>query len=154
VRAKIIINDNHFQFDRKSLFNFLNENHKSFSKFKLLILARAFMRIRHRRALEFVGSSTLPLKSNWCQNLVYQNSATSLDSDNIVRIPDNLVRILKFLTDFGSIGRIPANLAEIRRPRRTLPDSDGGCRIPFYVFGFFFFFRSSQMLEIFSKRSF
>lgn len=112
------------------------------------------MRIRHRRALEFVSSLTLPLKSNWCQNLVYQNSATSPNSGSIVRIPDNLVRIWKFLTVFGHIGRIPASLAEIRRLRRTLPDSDGGYRIPFYIVGFFFF-RSSQMPEnIFKKKYF
>jgi hypothetical protein len=57
----MIVKENHFQFDRKSLFNFWKaicdfENCKSFSGFKLFILARTFVRIRHRRALEFVGS--------------------------------------------------------------------------------------------------
>jgi hypothetical protein len=35
------------------------KNNKSFSEFKLFILARTFMEILHRRVLKFVGSSNL-----------------------------------------------------------------------------------------------
>jgi hypothetical protein len=59
-----MVNENNFQFDRKSLFNFLKtiydfEICKSFSGFKLFILAHTFVGIRHRRALKFVGSPNL-----------------------------------------------------------------------------------------------
>jgi len=62
-----MITVNHFQFGRKNFFNFSKmiygfENCKSFSKFKLFILVRTFMGIRHRLELEFVGSLNLPLK--------------------------------------------------------------------------------------------
>lgn len=53
-----MVNGNHFRFDRKIPFNFL----KSFFTFKLFILACTFVRIRHLRTLEFVGSPTLPPK--------------------------------------------------------------------------------------------
>jgi hypothetical protein len=64
VAAKIIVNKNNFQFDRKSLFNFWKtiysfQNRKLFSKFKLFILARTFVGIRHCQALKFVNSLTL-----------------------------------------------------------------------------------------------
>jgi hypothetical protein len=67
VGAKIIVSENYFQFDRKSLFNFWKmiygfEYRKSFSEFKHFILASRFVRIIHYRALEFVGSPNLPLK--------------------------------------------------------------------------------------------
>jgi hypothetical protein len=52
------VNGNHFQFDRKSLFNGF-ENRKSFSKFKPFILTCTFVGICYRRALEFVGSLNL-----------------------------------------------------------------------------------------------
>jgi hypothetical protein len=51
VQPKIIVNENHFQFNRKS-----------FSGFKLFILAHTFVEIRYRRALEFVGRPNIPLK--------------------------------------------------------------------------------------------
>jgi hypothetical protein len=62
-----MVNGNHFQFDLKSFFNFWKtiygfENYKSFSEFKLFILAGTFLRILHRWTLEFVGSLNLPLK--------------------------------------------------------------------------------------------
>jgi hypothetical protein len=60
----MMVNENHFQFDRKSLFNFLktiyeSKNRKSFSEFKLFILAHTFVGMCHRRTLEFVGSLNL-----------------------------------------------------------------------------------------------
>jgi hypothetical protein len=72
-RAKVMVNGNHFQFNRKISFNFWKtiysfqkrfENRKSFSEFKLIILARTFVEIHHRRrrALEFVGNPTPPPK--------------------------------------------------------------------------------------------
>jgi hypothetical protein len=39
-----------------------NENRKLFSGFKFFILARTFVKIRHHRTLEFVGSPNLPSK--------------------------------------------------------------------------------------------
>jgi flagellar assembly factor FliW len=62
-----MVKGNHFQFNSESLFYFLKtiygfENFKSFSGFKLFILARTFVRIHYRRALEFVGSLNLPPK--------------------------------------------------------------------------------------------
>jgi hypothetical protein len=47
VRAKIMVNENHFRFDRKTFFNFWKtiygfKNRKSFSKIKLFALARMF----------------------------------------------------------------------------------------------------------------
>jgi hypothetical protein len=55
-----MINENHFQFEHKSFFNFWNR--KSFSEFKLFILAHTLVIICHCRTLEFVGSSSLPSK--------------------------------------------------------------------------------------------
>jgi hypothetical protein len=52
-----MVNENYFQFDRKSLFN---KNRKSFSEFKFLIIARTFVGIRHRRTLEFFSYPSLP----------------------------------------------------------------------------------------------
>jgi hypothetical protein len=46
--------ENYFQFNRKSLFNFF--------RFKLFILTCIFVKICHRRALKFIGNSTLPPK--------------------------------------------------------------------------------------------
>jgi hypothetical protein len=68
VQPKMMVNGNHFQFDHKSLSNsektiYGFKNRKSFfSRFKLFILADTFMGIRHRQALEFVGSLNLPSK--------------------------------------------------------------------------------------------
>jgi len=55
----MVVNINYFQFDLKSLFNFLKtiydfKNRKLFYGFKLFILASMFVEIRHLRALEFV----------------------------------------------------------------------------------------------------
>jgi hypothetical protein len=52
VRAKIMINENYFQFDHKSIFNFLKmiyafKNRKLFSEFKLFIFSRMFVKICH-----------------------------------------------------------------------------------------------------------
>jgi hypothetical protein len=60
----MIVNRNHFLFDRKSLFNFLKiiygfKNRKLFSEFKLFILARMFVGICYCQILELVGSSNL-----------------------------------------------------------------------------------------------
>jgi hypothetical protein len=65
--VKMMVNRNHFQFDRKSLFNFLKmiydfKNHKLFSGFKIFIFAGTFVGIRHSRALEYVGSPNFPSK--------------------------------------------------------------------------------------------
>jgi len=57
----MMINGNHFQFDRKSFFNF--GKWKSVSIFKFFIRARTFVEIHHFRALEFVGSPNLPPKN-------------------------------------------------------------------------------------------
>jgi len=62
--AEIMVNENHFHFGHKRLFNFWKtiygfENCNSFSEFKLIILARTFVGIRHRQTLEFVGSPNL-----------------------------------------------------------------------------------------------
>jgi hypothetical protein len=54
----MMVNRNHFQFDRKSLFNGF-ENRKLFSKFKLSILTRTFVGIRYHGASKFVGSPNL-----------------------------------------------------------------------------------------------
>lgn len=67
VGVKLMVNENHFQFDRKSLFDFWKtiysfENHKLFSGFKFLILARTFVGICHCWALMFIGNLTLPSK--------------------------------------------------------------------------------------------
>jgi hypothetical protein len=51
VGIKIVVNENYFQFDRKIFFNFWNTNRKSFSGFKLFILARTFVGIRHNWSL-------------------------------------------------------------------------------------------------------
>jgi hypothetical protein len=68
----------------KTIYGF--KNHKSFSKFKLIIIAGTFVGIRHRRVLEFVGSPNQPpkvpefwypiaefrqnrSKPGWCRNL-------------------------------------------------------------------------------------
>jgi hypothetical protein len=46
VGEKIMVNGNHFQFNRKNLFNFLKT--KSFYEFKLFILVHMFVKIfRH-----------------------------------------------------------------------------------------------------------
>jgi hypothetical protein len=58
-----MVNKNQFQFDRKSFFNFWKSIYGlSFSGFKLFVVARMFVGIRHYRALEFVGSPNLPPK--------------------------------------------------------------------------------------------
>jgi len=59
-----MVNGNHFQFDRKSLFNFLKtiygfKNCNSFFGFKLFILASTFVGIHHCQVLEFVNSPNL-----------------------------------------------------------------------------------------------
>jgi hypothetical protein len=59
--AKIMVNVNYFQFDRKIFFNFLKtiygfKNRKLFSGFKLFTLVRTFVGICYRRALEFVSN--------------------------------------------------------------------------------------------------
>jgi hypothetical protein len=64
VGAKLMVNGNHFQFDRKIFFNFWKtiygfENRKSFFGFKFFTLMRMFVGIHHRRVLEFVGNPTL-----------------------------------------------------------------------------------------------
>jgi hypothetical protein len=56
-KKKIMVNKNHFQFDRK-IFNFLKTIY-GFSGFKLFTLARMFVEIRYCWALEFVGNPTL-----------------------------------------------------------------------------------------------
>jgi hypothetical protein len=65
---KMIINENYFQFDRKTTLIFKNENRKSFSGFKLFIFASTFVGICHRQALEFVSSPNLSPKilEFWC----------------------------------------------------------------------------------------
>jgi hypothetical protein len=100
-----MVNENHFQFDCKSLFNFWKtiygfENCKSFSEFKLFILARTFVGIRHLWALEFVGNPTLPskipefwypiarIRRHWhhCRNPATSPGSGGLDSGELVRI--------------------------------------------------------------------
>jgi hypothetical protein len=63
----MMVNGNHFQFDRKRLFNFWKtiygfKNRKSFFELKLFIFACTFVRICHCRELEFVNSSNMQLK--------------------------------------------------------------------------------------------
>jgi hypothetical protein len=63
MQPKMIVNENYFQFDCKSLFNFWETIYcKSFSEFKLFILAGMFVGICYCRAFEFVGSLNLPPK--------------------------------------------------------------------------------------------
>jgi len=62
VQPKMKVNKNHFQYFQvfnfwKTIYGF--KNHKLFSKFKLFILARTFVRIRRRQKLEFVGGPNL-----------------------------------------------------------------------------------------------
>jgi len=67
VQCKMMVNENHFQFDRKSILNFWKtiysfKNRKSFCGFILFILAGMFVRIPYRRAMEFVDNPNLPPK--------------------------------------------------------------------------------------------
>jgi hypothetical protein len=67
VQREIMVNGNHFQFNRKNLFNFWKtiysfKNRKSCFRFKLFILSYMFVGTCHLGALEFVGSPNLQPK--------------------------------------------------------------------------------------------
>jgi hypothetical protein len=125
VEAKIMINENHFQFDRKSSFNFW----KTIYGFEFFIHKRMFVGIRHCRSLKFVDSLTLLPKILEFRYLIAG------------------IRQVKFRPNWPEYG----NYARIRW---KLPDSsywsdfDHFClnpvmvtrryRIPFYIVGGFF----------------
>jgi hypothetical protein len=63
-----MVNENHFQFDRKHFFNFWKmiygfKNRKSFSELKPFILPYMFVGIRHCQALEFLTAQICKRRS-------------------------------------------------------------------------------------------
>jgi hypothetical protein len=122
----MIVNGNHFQFDCKSLFNFWKtnynfKNHKSFSEFKLFIIAGTFMGICHLCTMEFVGSpNLLPNVSKFWYLIAVgfqQNKQKSGRCRNLELVPRNLVTsgtVVGFHRPYSSeTGRNLASTVEI-----------------------------------------
>jgi hypothetical protein len=93
----MMVNENNFQFHCKSLFNFW----KTIYSLRLFILVGTFVGIRHRRALEFVGSPNLPPK-------VFEFLISDL------RIPAPLLESSHTGPDLGKTGRNLAIAAGFR----------------------------------------
>jgi hypothetical protein len=133
------------------------ENYKSFSGFKLLILARMFMGIRHRRALEFVGSRTLSSKIPKFWYLIVGIRRHWSESDQYSRIqadqiPASTTEIWQFLPNYSQtrpdsekLARFRRNFSESGSDSQMLPDS---------VLRHWYFFVRTKCRKIFSKNSF
>jgi hypothetical protein len=168
-----MVNENHFRFGRKSLFNFWKtiynfKNRKSFSEIKFLVLACMFdIRLpessnsrssesrRHRNPatsghqnIDCAGLRRLPATVAKCKRTRFR--------PKLVRIQpwSEAGRIWPIWPKFGYFGRIRPNMFAIIRQRpsnsyRTLQDSDDSC-----IFAFRDFFVRTKCRKIFLKKLF
>lgn len=119
VRAKIMVNENHFRFHRKTLFNFLKmiysfKNRKLFSEIILFVLARTF----GIRLSEFGNGRSSEFKRH--RNLTTSSHRLRMSTDQIPVKTGRNPAMVRTRPDLAKMAGIRPNLSKMAKIRPDL----------------------------------